>query len=223
MFNHITSYWTAATLQDALLTEFPNIQQISQSTLVSRLKDSFGMSYKKSKRLHKSTLEKPGKRRFTLAGAIQVKLIAQNYELMFIDEFSLSDRSLKFFGWSEKGKSGYVNSILDSFSMSFFVAFSADRFYGIMGVEGTGNSQKFIHFLSKVLKERMKLSLEEERNLVIVLDNSSIHKTLEVSKFVVGSNIRMLTIPPYEPSLNPVEKFILAVKSKIRQKKQRGQ
>ena len=59
------------------------------------------------------------------------------------------------------------------------------------------------------------------KELIIILENVSSHKTKMVSKFVENSKIMMLTIPPYEPFLNPAEKFILAVKSKIRQKKRR--
>ena len=223
LFSHSSSYWTAATLQQALLSKFPDIQQISQSTLRSRLKDTFWMSYKRIKRQHKETEKKERQRRFALGWIIQTTLNAQNYELMFLDEFSISDRSFKFFGWSKKGKSGFVRAIPDSFCMSFFVAFRVENFYGIMGTEGTGTSQKFIHFLAKVLKERRKMTLNEAKELVILLDNASIHKTKMVSKFVNDSKIRLITIPPYEPSLNPVEKFILAVKMKLRQKKQKGQ
>ena len=94
------------------------------------------------------------------------------------------------------------------------------RYYGD---NWTGTAQKFIHFLRKVLKQRMKTISLEMRRFFIILDNASIHKTREVLKFVSDSKIRVLTIPPYEPSLNPVEKFILTLKSKLRQKKQRGQ
>ena len=55
------------------------------------------------------------------------------------------------------------------------------------------------------------------------MDNGSIPKPLEVYTFIIDSNVKTVTIPPYEPSLNPVEKFILAIKSKLRQKKQSGQ
>ena len=112
------------------------------------------MSYKMIKRQHKNAEEIKSKRRFALRWAIQTKLTFLNYELTYIDEFSLSDRSFKFFGWSKKGKSKFISTISDSFKMSFYVAFSKYKFYGIIDVEGTGTSQNFIHFLSKVLKER---------------------------------------------------------------------
>ena len=43
---------------------------------------------------------------------------------MYINEFSLSDHSFKFFGWNEKGKSKFISTISDSFKMSLYVAFS---------------------------------------------------------------------------------------------------
>ena len=88
-----------------------------------------------------------------------------------------------------------------------------------METKGTGTAQKFIHFLRKVLKQMMKTISLKMRKFFIILDNASIHKAREVSKFVSNLKIRMLTIPPYEPSLNPIEKFILALKSKLRQKR----
>ena len=118
---------------------------------------------------------------------------------------SLSNQSFKFYGWSKKGKSGFISIISDSFSMSFFVAFNADRFYGIVGIEETGTSQNFIYFLHNVLKKRKKVNLDETRPLVIILVNASIHKTKDAIKFITDSNIPMITIPPNEPSLNPVE------------------
>ena len=102
------------------------------------------MSYKRTIRIHKAAVEKPMLRRLAFAGALQVKLYALDYKIIFIDEFSLSDRAFKFFGWSKKGKPEYGSSISDSFSMSFYVSLSNDRLYGIMGNEGTSASQKFI-------------------------------------------------------------------------------
>ena len=57
---------------------------------------------------------------------------------------------LKFLVRVKKGKSKFMNTISDSFKMSFYVAFRKYKFYGIIGIEGTGTFQKFIHFLSKV-------------------------------------------------------------------------
>ena len=73
------------------------------------------------KRQHKNTEEIKSKRRFALGWAIQTKLTSLNYELTYIDEFLFSDRSFKFFDWSEKWKSKFIFTISDSFKMSFYV------------------------------------------------------------------------------------------------------
>ena len=111
------------------------------------------MNYKMIIKQHKNAEEIKSKRRFALGWTIQTKLTSLNYELMYINEFSFSDHSFKFFDWIEKWKSKFISTISESFKMSFYVAFSKYKFYGIIGVEDTGTSQNFIHFLSKVLKK----------------------------------------------------------------------
>ena len=77
-----------------------------------------------------------------------------------------------------------------------------------MRIDETGTSQKFIYFFHNVLKERKKENLDEKRPLGIVLDNTSIHKTKDAIKSITDSNIPIITISLYEPSLNPFENFI---------------
>ena len=127
------------------------------------------MSFKRIKRKSKTTDEKQRQRRFAIGWAIQTKLNSLNYEFIFIDELSVSNLSFKFYDWSKKGKSEFIRTISDSFSMSFLVAFSADRFYGIMGIEEIRTSQIFIYFLYNLLKEIKKVNLNENRPLAIVL------------------------------------------------------
>ena len=48
------------------------------------------------------------------------------------------------------------------------------------------------------------------------MDNASIHKTAVVKSLARDESIRMLTIPSYSPTLNPVETVIHAIKIKVR-------
>ena len=52
---------------------------------------------------------------------------------------------LNFLVGVKKGKSKFIRTISNSFKMSFYVTFSKYKFDGIIGVEGTGTSQNFIH------------------------------------------------------------------------------
>ena len=60
--------------------------------------------------------------------------------------------------------------------------------------------------------------MHSEKDVILAVDNSTIHKTKDAIKFITDSNIPMITIPPYEPSLNQVENFIRAIKCKLIQK-----
>ena len=80
-------------------------------------------------------------------------------------------------------KINFLNTISDSFKMSFYVAFSKYKFYEIIGIEGIETSQKTIYFLSKDLKERKKMNANEIGQLIIVLNNVTtwqIYKHLQV-------------------------------------------
>ena len=118
--------------------------------------------------------------------------------------------------------SKFINIISNLFTMNFFTALSADKIYGIIKNFKKWKLAKFYSILASYI-QREKISLYEIRVLVIALDNANIHTTQNEMKFITDSNKPMITIPPYVPSLNPVEKIILAIKYKLRQRMLKGQ
>ena len=56
--------------------------------------------------------------------------------------------------------------------------------------------------------------LDNER--IVVWDNTSILLSEIVSKFISSAKLRVITILPYNPVLNPVEKLINCIKMKLR-------
>ena len=51
---------------------------------------------------------------------------------------------------------------------------------------------------------------------MLIMDNWSVHVASKVNEFWITNNLRILTIAPYFTRLNPIEKLILNIKSKIR-------
>ena len=51
---------------------------------------------------------------------------------------------------------------------------------------------------------------------MLVIDNSSIHKSLYIKEIIKDKRILMMFITPYEPSLVPAEKLIMAIKNKLK-------
>ena len=153
---------------------------------------------------------------------IQLELLHENYDLIWIDESSLSGRNSNMYGWCLTGRKRYVSFHDNTFSMSFIVAFSRTKLYGIMGVQGTINSLIFGLFLKQLYDVINSNDPESNDRRVLVMDNASIHKSRHIHSLVKGKKARILTICPYEPSLNPAEKLILSIKSKIKTRQFQG-
>ena len=56
-----------------------------------------------------------------------------------------------------------------------------------------------------------------KKKFILVSDNASVNVRDEVSKFASSSGLQMMTIPPYWPAMNPAEKVINLIKTKIRE------
>ena len=177
------------------------------------MKNKFNLSYKKITKQRLQKDQNSNFRKFLIAAVVQSKLGLLSLELIYIDEFSLNDRNLNHYGWWDKGKQGYINWLMENFSMTFFLAFSKQHFYGIMGNKELNNSASFVHFIKKLLESRSNCNATSNLKQILIWDNAVIHKSKDWAKFYSDSKICMLTIPPYEPALNPVEKLILAIKA----------
>ena len=209
-----TRYWTVNDLKISLMRQFPKLDQVSQTIIISSLKDDFNMSYKQLHRKPRQAFSKPNEKAFSIVVNIQKILDdKKEFELLFIDEFSVSDKAFKAYGLSKRGDSGWISSFSNYLSMSFFLEFSRYQFYGIIG----NDKLKEIYLLLKnVIQLRIQKANLSKRRLVIVLDNASIHKSEDVVEFIRKLSLTVLTIPSYKPSLNPVEKFILSIKMNLR-------
>ena len=106
--------------------------------------------------------------------------------------------------------------------MSFIIAASEHKFYGIMGNQGANDHQIFIHFLCEFLEAKLDPVIDDFSKFLLVIDNASIHKTREVQEFASKHRIKLLTISPYSPSLNAAEYFIQSIKAKIKRKQRFG-
>ena len=156
------------------------------------------------------------------AAMIQCFMTSSNWEKIFIDEFHISNHRSKFKGWGFKYNKWSVTTPLDSFSLYFTLAVSEKHIYGIMASEKANTAQVFIHFLDQLLKCMKEKFSKGNKQFCFIIDNWSIHKTLDVKKFVEGKKIHVLTIPPYSPSLNGAETVINAIKSKVQQRRRSG-
>ena len=159
------------------------------------MKENFNLSFKKISKRKADNDKRSSFRKFLIAALVQSKLDMLHIELIYIDEFSVNERNFNNYGWWEKGKQGYINYLMDNFSMTFIWAFSEQRFYGIMGNKESNNSASFIEFVTKIFASRSKSKTTNNLKPIIVCDNASIHKSRDWFKFYKDSGISVLTIP----------------------------
>ncbi|MBF0227720.1 MAG: IS630 family transposase [Desulfobacterales bacterium] len=73
-----------------------------------------------------------------------------------------------------------------------------------------GNSDTFIEFLRQLQKDFPGILI------ILILDNSSIHKSKKVKKFLEKNElIKIHRLLPYSPEYNPIERFWLWLKKKV--------
>ena len=131
------------------------------------------------------------------------------FEIAYIDEFRYSAHDDRFYGWSSKASNSAYWANPQTFNMSFWVMMCQDYIVAIKGTTGTFDGRLFSQFIKESL-----VFLPE--NVVLWMDNSSIHKTLEVHKAFEKHNILAWTIPAYSSWLNPWEHLIRSIKMNTR-------
>ena len=133
--------------------------------------------------------------------------IEGNFEWIFVDEFTISDRNYNPYGWGFKWRKSICSVYPGIFKIMFIVGVSSKNRYFTRGTTGNGTAALFTYFLKKIINNFQTIN-KNRKNLIITWDNSSIHKTDEVRDFLKNSGSKMLTIVSYSPWLNPVEKYI---------------
>ena len=85
------------------------------------------------------------------------------------------------------------------------------KFLSPMCFEGTCDTNVFNTWLKQMLIPSLT------PGQVLILDNSSFHKSTESLKLVESAGCKVLFLPPYSPDLNPIEKYWANMKNKVQE------
>ena len=78
--------------------------------------------------------------------------------------------------------------------------------------EGTCNTDLFIAWT-----EQQLLPSFTKGQVVIIMDNASIHKSQKVRDLIENAGCKLIYLPPYSPELNPIETFWANMKRWIKE------
>ena len=83
-------------------------------------------------------------------------------------------------------------------------------------LDDTGKENNYWDFLCILKYTIGDSNMIEESNYIILWDNASIHRSILALKTAKILNLNIHFLPPYSPSLAPVELFFKILKSKVR-------
>ena len=115
-----------------------------------------------------------------------------------------------------RGEKGFIEQPSDTFTWSIVIAFSRLRIYGWMATQDTFTADKMKDFYYSLYSSKINIFKEVEKLPVLVWDNSVIHKSEKIRSFIQKSGVRIITLAPYSPCLNPTEHLIGAIKSRVK-------
>ena len=205
--SNITQQLTASSINRRLMNEFPEMDKVSNSTIIRWLRNDLCWSFKKLERKPAPATTIDSKRLLLEGAAIQKKLLELDLEVIFIDEFSVNSRHHEFSGWTKVGQKGYIMTETKEFSMSFICSVSTKRVLGLMGVKESTTSDIIVIYLKRLFEELRKSNNNTNCEYVVIWDNASVHSNSTVCAFIASSRLRVISIPAYTPVLNPAFSF----------------
>ena len=208
--------WTWHDVKSSLHSQFPELVNISESTISRFLRNRLGYSYKKLERKPAPSLRSDAIRKLYEGALIQQIISDEEIEMIFIDEFSVNTRHHYFRGWAKRDAKGYIKTDQHDFAMSFVWGVSSKSVYGLMGAESTITSSELMFYIKTLSEKREDLVNHNNTDFIFVYDNARIHTSKAVQDFILKSKLRSISIPPYTPILNPCEKLINSIKMKLK-------
>ena len=126
------------------------------------------------------------------------------------------------YSWLPKGYGSQIFNILASNSWSLISALGSDGNFLNMIVPWSVDSSIFCKFL-RILNNSISKNKDFQKNKIVwILDNASIHQSVNTHNVMNQIGITTMFLPPYTPTLAPVELYFRYLKTKIRSAKFSG-
>ena len=131
--------------------------------------------------------------------------------LIFLDETGATTNMVRRYGRAPRGQRVAGSAPYGHWKTTTFVAgMSTKGFIAPLVIDGPMNRAIFTAYV------RQMLAPELHPGDVLLLDNLSSHKSLEVRQAVEATGARLLFLPPYSPDLNPIEMAFAKLKTALR-------
>lgn len=137
---------------------------------------------------------------------------------VFVDETGADRRNrLRKYGYSIRGRPAVNHALL--FRGERVSAISCMSINGILDVKmvtETSNADTFYDFVQTHLIPHLLPFNGVNPHSVVILDNCTIHHSIEVTTSLKDVGVLVHFLPPYSPDLNPIEETFSKIKSELK-------
>ena len=120
------------------------------------------------------------------------------------------------YAWGKIGCCSHIKKFNENFTISAWIAFSQNSFYVIMVKRGTIRSIDFLEVLKALRFVKTKWTNNSLMIMLFWRITLWFIKPKLFRNYLLKYKMWAITIPPYEPSLNPAEQAILWIKRRYR-------
>ena len=159
-----------------------------------------GLSWKKAKKLLNRADPEKRKEYLKQLEPLLQQATKQETLIVYIDEAHIHQDTDISYGWSEKGKRLYVSSHSPGFSkVTFYGVYYYNQGQVRIWPYPRGDQHHSVNVLERIRQEN------PARNIVVIWDGASYHKTPVVEEAAKKLRIKLTVLPPYSPDFMPVE------------------
>lgn len=136
--------------------------------------------------------------------------------LVFIDETWAKTNMTRLHGRIKRGQRLHARVPYGRWkTMTFLAALRSDRIDAPCVFDGPINRESFLAYVQQVLAPTLS------PGDIVVMDNLSSHKGVEVRRAIRAAGAKLFFLPPYSPDLNPIEQMFAKLKTLLRKAAER--
>ena len=145
------------------------------------------------------------------------QIISSDTLVINIDETSINRHIQISYSWSKKGipKEAKNSPFTGSVNCMMAILWNGNWFSLLSST--TSNSNKFDSFLDKLNYWLTANKIFQKKEVLILLDNWSIHKTAQIFQKFKEINYNVIFLPAYTPQFAPIEMWFSMIKRNLRQ------
>jgi len=168
-----------------------------------------GFSYKKP--THVPGKQNPARQQAFLEEYGHIKAgKGENDPIYLADATHPQHNSIPSYGWIKKGQEKELKANCGRQRLNINGAINIETLEPTTGFYDTINADSTINLLSKIEAKH-----PDAETIYIIVDNARYYRSRLLSKYIKGTKIKLIFLPPYSPNLNLIERYWKFFKKKV--------